>query len=539
MREIPKASSGHNWRPSLATSRPLLAGLLVTAGLPPYPWTGLLVVAGLVLLFATLRSADRPGRCAWLFGLAHQTSLLYWLFLLDPAKSIPSRALVPVQAALAIVYVSVFYLGFGWAWGRLRGRLGQGPALLLVPVLWTVMEHLRAGGEMGFPWCLSGGAVLDTPLFPLVRAAGELGVGTALAFTALPVIILWPGIREGLPRLVRGLALAGTVVVWSLLVVGALVTPAPPPPLAVPGTAPAPLRSQPLSVAAVQANVALADKWVDAKIDSTKLPYAALTARAAEAGAEFVVWAETALPAYVRYDPALLDWTRQVVSTAGVNLYTGFPDAERSPEGVLTRYNSSGLFSTGGHLRARYPKHHLLPIGEAMPFTSVLPFLAQLDVGQAEWTPGPRPVPMTIATPEGGFPFSGLICFESAFAWLARSAVVDGARCLVVITNDGWFGESAGPRQHAALARIRAAECDVPLIRCANNGISLISDRRGRVVDSLGLGRRGYVAAAVTPGPAATPFVRWGNQPLFAFLVVWTVLVVVFGRAGEPGKEIR
>ena len=105
--------------------------------------------------------------------------------------------------------------------------------------------------------------------------------------------------------------------------------------------------------------------------------------------------------------------------------------------------------------------------------------------------------------------------------------MVAGARCLVVITNDGWFGESAGPRQHAALARIRAAECDVPLIRCANNGISLISDRRGRVLDSLELGRRGYVAATLVPGPAATPFVRWGHQPLFAGLVVWTLLVLI------------
>ena len=527
MQPIQPVPQGRNWRPSLATSRPLLAGLLVTAGLPPYPWTGVLVVLGLALLFDTMRDGERPGRSAWIFGLAHQTSLLYWLFLLDPAKSIPSRALVPMQAILAIVYVSVFYLGFGWAWGRLRRRLGPAGALLMLPVLWTLMEHLRAGGELGYPWCLSGAAVLDTPLFPLVRAAGELGVGTALAFTALAGLLLWPGRPRAAPAGIRVPAVTAAGAIWALLLVGALVTPTPPTGASVPGMTPGPLRTLPLRVAAVQANVALADKWVDAKIDSTKAPYATLTAAAASAGAEFVVWAETAIPAYVRYEPALLDWTRQVVREAGVHLYTGFPDAERSPDGVLKRYNSSGLFGTTGRLGPRYAKHHLLPIGEAMPFTTVIPVLAKLDVGQAEWTPGARPVPMVVGTAEGDFPFSGLICFESAFAWLARSAVVAGARCLVVITNDGWFGESAGPRQHAALARIRAAECDVPLIRCANNGISLISDRRGRVLDSLELGRRGYVAATLVPGPAATPFVRWGHQPLFAGLVVWTLLVLI------------
>ena len=201
--------------------------------------------------------------------------------------------------------------------------------------------------------------------------------------------------------------------VWALLLVGALVTPAPPTVDPVPGATPGPLRTLALPVAAVQADVALADKWVDAKIDSTKQPYASLTRAAAATGAQFVVWAETGIPAYVRYDPALLDWTRQVVSEAGVHLYTGFPDAERSPDGVVTRYNSSGLFGTTGRLGARYPKHHLLPIGEAMPFSTVIPVLAKLDVGQAEWTPGPRPVPMVVGTADGDFPFCGLICFES------------------------------------------------------------------------------------------------------------------------------
>lgn len=181
----------------------------------------------------------------------------------------------------------------------------------------------------------------------------------------------------------------------------------------------------------------------------------------------------------------------------------------------------------------RYAKHHLLPIGEAMPFTSVLPFLAKLDVGQAEWSPGPPPLPLTVVTERGIFPFAGMICFESAFAWLGRDAVRAGARCLVVITNDGWFGKSAGPRQHAALSCLRAAECDVPVIRCANNGISLVTDTRGRVLDRLDLGWRGLVTAEVAPGGAASAFVRWGNQPLFAGLLLWTILVLAVVRRDE------
>jgi apolipoprotein N-acyltransferase len=504
-------------RPDRDTNLALLAGLVTALGLPPFPWTGILVPVGLAILFTVLVRSPRPGRTAWFFALAHQGALLHWLFLLDPSKSIPTRALVPIQAVATVLYVSVFYLLAGWAFGRLRARLGAARALLLLPVLWTVMEAARGRGEMAFSWCLTGAAVVGTPLMALARAGGELGVG--VGFTTLAVVVaarrLGPSHRRTLWA-----AAAGCAAVWVFLVAGAALEPA------LPG-AEGPARREPLKVAAIQADVALADKWQDARIDSTKIPYAELTREAADAGAEFVVWAETAVPAYLRLDPDLMAWIRGVVREAGVHLYTGFPDADRGPDGEVRRFNSSGLFDPRGVLRDTYAKHHLLPIGEAMPFTRYLPFLAGLDVGQAEWMPGLRPQAMTVARPGGDFPFSGLICFESVFSWLARESVLAGSRCLVVITNDGWFGESAGPRQHAALARLRAAECAVPVVRSANNGISFICDDAGRLVEVLGLGRRGFVLADVTPGTGRTLFVRYGSAPLFGLLLVWTVLVAV------------
>jgi apolipoprotein N-acyltransferase len=378
------------------------------------------------------------------------------------------------------------------------------------------MEAARGRGEMAFSWCLAGSAVVGTPLMALARSAGELGVGTG--FTTLAALGAAWSLRRDHPRL-AAVAAAGCAAVWIFLVAGSLLAPG------LPG-APADERTGPLRVAAIQADVALADKWQDAKIDSTKVPYAALTREAAAAGAEFIVWAETAVPAYLRLDPDLMAWMRGVVRDAGAHVYTGFPDADRGPDGEVRRFNSSGLFDPRGVLRDTYAKHHLLPIGEAMPFTRYLPFLAGLDVGQAEWVPGQRPQAMTVARLGGEFRFSGLICFESVFSWLARESVLAGSRCLVVITNDGWFGESAGPRQHAALARLRAAECRVPVVRSANNGISFICDDRGRLVEELGLGRRGYVMADVVPGTGRTLFVRHGSTPLFGLLLAWTLLVL-------------
>jgi apolipoprotein N-acyltransferase len=290
-------------------------------------------------------------------------------------------------------------------------------------------------------------------------------------------------------------------------------------------------------VAAIQANVDLADKWDPARIDSTVVPYTELTAQAAEGGARLVVWAETSVPAFLRYTaPHLLHWLRQQARSNDVWIYAGFPDAEPGEEaGETLRFNGSGLFAPDGRIVDRYAKHHLLPIGEAMPFSDLLPFLGHIDVGQAEWRAGAPPQPLTVTTEQGRFPFAGLICFEGVFPDLARQAVRRGARCLVNITNDGWFGQSAGPRQHAELTRMRAVACGVPLIRAANNGISYVCDARGRYLAWLDLHERGVALAAVRAGRGDTPFVRWGAWPLAAGLALWTIVATFWARRSGAG----
>ena len=517
------------WLPSATDSWAILAGIMLTTGLPPFPGTGWLALPALAILFGTLNTAPHPARTAWLFGLAHQTSLLYWLFLLVPAASIPTRWLVPAQAVAAILYVSMFYLVWGWAFRLVRQWLGRAAALALAPVLWTGMEAWRAAGELGFPWCLSGAAWIKTVLLPWAATSGEIGLSAATALSAAALVAVCGLVGrqpadQAAERRWRWALLGSALLLWIGLGMGAGWRAA-----AAPGAI-ASERQVPVRVAAVQANVALSDKWQRAKIDSTRIPYTRLTAAAAQAGAEFVVWAETAVPAYLMYDPALRGWVSELVIANEVYLYTGFPDASLDPSGQRLKYNSSGLFAPDGLRSETYHKHHLLPIGERMPFSQHLPFLAGIDVGQAEWVPGDRPGPLGVPSAAGAFHFAGLICFESIFSDLARRAVRQGTQILVNITNDGWFGRTAGPRQHAALARLRAAECGVPLVRCANNGISFICDDKGGILAEAGLGLRTIVIADVIPGRGGTLFVMAGAWPLVGYLGLWTLLALILTR---------
>jgi len=510
------------WVPARPVNLAILAGLLVTLGLPPMAYTGVLVPVGLALLFIALKDARKPALLMWIFALIHQSSLLHWLFLLIPAKSIPTRALVPVQASLAILYVSVFFLLLGWVFGLLRRRFGYQRSLLAMPVLWVGMEALRAGGEMAFPWCLTGSAVVDGPLMGLLRASGEIGVSALVVFVAMLLTLLWFWWHQRADYRNSFLtSVAGTLLLTVAVFIGAQLEPE------ISSNPDVAVRTEPLKIAAIQADVSLDDKWKNSKIDSTRIPYRQLTVDAVDEGAQFIIWAETAMPSYIRYEKEHLNWVRQVIYETKTPLYTGFPDAERLQGGTLNKFNSSGLFDARGMILDRYAKYHLLPIGEAMPFTSVFPALAKIDVGQAEWTPGQPPEAMLLPTESGDFPFSGLICFESILAKQARNSVRRGSRLLVVITNDGWFGETAGPRQHTRMALLRAAECGVPMVRCANNGISLICDENGHVLDELDLGIRGFVMADVAPGNGRTAYVRWGAWPLFWFLLLWVTMVLV------------
>jgi apolipoprotein N-acyltransferase len=173
-----------------------------------------------------------------------------------------------------------------------------------------------------------------------------------------------------------------------------------------------------------------------------------------------------------------------------------------------------------------------------MPFSRYLPFLADLDVGQAEWQAGEAPGPLLVTAGEDTTTFAALICFEAIFADLARQAVGRGSRLLVNITNDGWFGETAGPRQHAELARLRGLECGVPVVRCANNGISFVTDENGRVMAYAGLGERRLISASIEPAERATLFVYLGAWPLAGLLAVWCVLTLVSGR-GRRSQDNR
>ncbi|MFN0219397.1 MAG: apolipoprotein N-acyltransferase [Hyphomicrobium sp.] len=251
-------------------------------------------------------------------------------------------------------------------------------------------------------------------------------------------------------------------------------------------------------------------------------------------GLTHIFWPEAAMPFLPLERPEALTAIAEALPDDSI-LITGAirresPTADGKPDDPDARsYNSVIVLDHTARPIALYDKIHLVPFGEYLPFDSLLSAigLKKLTHGLGAFTEGTIPRPI-LSIP--GLPRSAaLICYEALFP----GAIVQGAerpRLLINVTNDGWFGDSTGPRQHFHQARVRAVEEGAPLIRAANNGISAIVDRRGRVLQSLGMNVRGVIDSPLPKDSRSTPYARFGDKILAIVLTIMAAIALVIGR---------
>jgi apolipoprotein N-acyltransferase len=446
------------------------------------------------------------GRIAWITGIVFNAFLFWWLVRL-PSKAMTHPWIIfPALLALAL-YLGSYVALFGWLSGFLRRRVGWSP-LVVAPAIWSACEWLKSSGPLGCPWGNVGYALAEHPAW--IQGASLVGApGLSVWIVGVNALIAGAITTRRLPaRVALGLCAALVLalpVAWG----HARIRSFPP--------------GESVRVALVQPNIGSEEKWDAAHQEKSMGTLARLSLEAAqsEPKPDLIVWPETALPFYLRLEGRKLDRLYDLVRTLNVPLLVGYPDATLSLSGGVITHNAAGLVLPRGIIAGQYEKIHLVPFGERIPFQGVLPFLGKIDLGQAEWTPGTRPY----VFPLGNAPFGVLICFESIFPELSRDYGVDGARFLVNITNDEWFGPTAAPRQHADMAILRCVEQELGMARCANTGISMLVDPVGRVTQKGPLFREAVIIGEAGLGSRATLFRLWGDW--LTGLCLGLVLVLV------------
>jgi apolipoprotein N-acyltransferase len=492
----------------------LLAGALsVLAFAPVFAWPVLFVTFAVLVwmldgCYAAHHELRSRLKCASLtgfwFGFGYFLAGLYWTaeaFLVEPWRHgwlIP-LVLTALPGGLALFFAAAAGLAMAlWRPGAAR--------VFALAIAFGLAEFARGHLLTGLPWNLLGyGLTANGPMLQLAALFGvyALSLFAVLVF-ASPAAIAAP---EG-----SGLAGGrfGAVLAVTLLIVLAIGAAWGERRLAI-----APPAGTGVHLRIVQADVDQANKWRPENSAEVFDEYLALTKSGMGAssldGIDLVIWPETAVPFLLgETSDALLAIGDAL--PAGTSLLAGSVrlGEERDARGdLLPRrvFNSLLLIDDKGELLGHYDKMHLVPFGEYLPFQDLLESLGvmQLTGVRGGFTEGSGPRLLEVP----GMPSpSPLICYEIIFPDdVTDEAVRPG--WLLNVTNDAWFGTSAGPYQHFHEALTRAVEQGLPVVRAANTGISAIIDPYGRVVAQLGLNVKGILDGELPQALPPTPFARW------------------------------
>ncbi|MBI2104294.1 MAG: apolipoprotein N-acyltransferase [Candidatus Omnitrophica bacterium] len=494
------------------------AALLILA-FPSFnqPWCAWIALVPWLLMLRRLA----PGaafRWSWLIGFGFFLGSIWWMVHLTDFGG--PMAIVGWLALCAVL--ALYFGAFGWvlaAVGEKRHRF-----LLFAPALWVALEYARSHLLTGFGWNLL--AYSQAPWLPLIQLADLTGAWGMSFLVVLVNAAASRLIAERSRAAARQAAIAAGVVLaalgyglWRM------------PQAAGAGT---------VRVAVVQGNIPQARKWDEAYRADILERYAALTRQAAKASPDLIIWPETSVPGFLGLDEELTQSLVSLSRAVDAPLLVGAPHMHL--DGVRWRTGNGAALLHAGALQQWYDKLHLVPFGEFIPFERALPWLREVLPPIGEFVPGDdstvfgRPVP-----------FGVLICFEDLFPELARRFAQRGARLLLVITNDAWFGPTAAAYQHAQASTFRAVELRVPLARAANTGWSGCIDaagrRRGSVRDAAGteLFVPGFQACDLSlPGPAGAEgvarslYLAWGDW--FAWLCIG--LTAVYNQRIKRGERI-
>jgi apolipoprotein N-acyltransferase len=174
----------------------------------------------------------------------------------------------------------------------------------------------------------------------------------------------------------------------------------------------------------------------------------------------------------------------------------------------------------------RYHKYHLLPFGEFVPLESLLrPLAPFFNLPMSSFAQGERVQPNLVA---GDFQLVTALCYEIIFNQLVRDNITHDSDYILTLSNDAWFGTSAGPWQHMEIARMRALELGKPVIRSTNNGVTMVTDHKGNIVADVPQFETAVLRAEIHPTNGVTPFLSFGVLPLK--LLVLLLFVLAFSR---------
>lgn len=491
---------------------------------PVYFFPSYMIAMPILLVFLMgsqgLKEAFKYG---YIFGIGHFFAGLYWIgnsFAMEP--DMPDWAgylLVLVLAACLSVFTGLV----GWSIKKIHANHSLNTHLVNIvisfSVFWCIAEWARGFLFTGFPWNLSGYIWgFSNTMLQSTAVFGVFGLSViTMLLCFLPFMMV-----ERRTRIAP--LICSSVVLLCMYLYGSsrLSTDT--------------QYVEGVNLRIVQANIGQQDKWPYQNWGKNLITHMGMSEGDDKPGTTHVIWPETAAIYSLSEEPVRRQLISQVLKEGG-NVLTGFPRRERREDGTRI-YNSLIAINDQGEIAGTYDKSHLVPFGEYIPawIKSILVPLGfdQIFTGGQDFSEGEKIETLHI---EGLPPVGVLICYEIIFP----GQVVDQLNrpdWLLNITNDAWYGNSSGPRQHLLQTRVRAIEEGLPIVRSAGTGISALIDPYGRVLHKIALNKKGVIYSELPSKITATTYYSRYNDWIFACISVILIIVnVVLLRRKSVGAR--
>lgn len=479
-------------------------GCLMTLAYSPFGFW-LITFICLIVFAYILQSSQSAKQSAWhgfYFGLGWFGAGISWVHVaIADFGGLPLIFSILLMLLL-VAYLSIYPALAGYLNYRWQNKLG---VVALVPA-WLITESLRGWVLSGFPWLSIGYTQTNSPLAGFVPVIGEFGLQFVAILLACAALL---NIKKAAATytLVFATALLLQQKAWHKET------------------------GETVNLALVQGNIAQSVKWQPENEVPTMQKYSNLTAPYLEQS-DLIIWPEAAIP---RLEILANDYLVEVDSLAAQSnsaIVTGLVDYQPDTSFafnnlvVLGKKQNDDKFGHYKYLdNNRYSKHHLLPIGEYVPFESILRKLAPIfDLPMSSFSRGNFQQDNLIAN---GYRLSPAICFEIAFPEQIRANLYHDSDFILTVSNDAWFGNSHGPWQHLQIAQMRALEFAKPVVRATNNGVTAITNSSGEIVAQLQQNVEDILEYQLPLVQSHTPYQRFGNALTWLLIAIFSLLAYV------------
>ncbi|WP_018983923.1 apolipoprotein N-acyltransferase [Salinimonas chungwhensis] len=476
----------------------MLSGASLTFAFSPFNAWPVTFLALTVAIRQLYRRQSNGFSTGWWFGLGWFGAGISWVHV-----SIANFGGMPLPASVGIMLVLCSYLALFPALAFFLTKRFFTPAMwpMVLPGLWFLAEWLRSWVLSGFPWLSLGYSQLNSPLSGWLPVIGETGV-TALVVLLCTATAIWSLSKKYVPLLLL-VAVTGTS--GFVLNQHRWVT-----------------TTDTHSVAMVQGNIEQSIRWEPEQDGPTMALYRKMTQPLW--GNDIVIWPEAAVPKLEYLANAYLQDLDKQAAQTHTALITGIVDYNFETKNSWNSMIVLGAKEPGnnGHYRYggtnRYAKHHLLPVGEVVPFESILRPLAPLfDLPMSSFSRGAFVQENIVAN---GVSMAPALCFEIAFPRQVSANLHQDTGIIITVSNDAWFGDSHGPAQHLQIAQVRAKEFGRPVVRATNNGITAFIDDAGNITGRLPQFQRGSITSDVDATTGFTPYRYLSDWPMSVILFI-------------------